>query len=264
MQPRYLAGVAGPLLLIVAASCSANSGEGTKAVRAESGIGTKSGIIVPGFSYVNSYTFNGSRGPTTATLAIPAECDSSNPVMGILLVTPPSGGDTRDWYSGTQYEPFLHSHHFAFMGATSPDPWWTEAEPGLEASFQYFANDSGFHEVQDAPLLTTGLSSGGLPACAHFLLDPSKVIAATAVASPCFFFNGVDSIYGGQNPGTLWDPGSANVPVLTMWGAPPSPDFTLDNYRPDPGTSLSGGVGHAPWALLRSREVATAGLVRTR
>jgi len=103
-------------------------------------------------------------------------------VRGLLVVTNPSGGDTRDWYGRTWYGEFLYLHDFAFIGAKAFTSH-VESYQVLVNALKRFAAESGHGELVNAPFVVTGFSAGGGFSSRLANEAPERVIASAPVAS---------------------------------------------------------------------------------
>ncbi|MCX7047749.1 MAG: hypothetical protein NTX50_19965 [Candidatus Sumerlaeota bacterium] len=103
-------------------------------------------------------------------------------VRGILVVTNPAGGDTRDWHKQACYGEFLHLHDFAFLGAKGFTSH-IESFQAMQHALQRIAKDAGRPELLNAPYVTTGFSAGGGFASRLVVEAPERVIAAAIVCS---------------------------------------------------------------------------------
>ncbi|MCX5685699.1 MAG: hypothetical protein NT049_18735, partial [Planctomycetota bacterium] len=108
--------------------------------------------------------------------------DGMATVRGLLVVTNPSGGDTRDWYSRTWYGEFLYLHDFAFIGAKAFTSH-VESYQVLVNALKDFAAKSGHRELVNAPFVVTGFSAGGGFSSRLANEAPERVIASAPVAS---------------------------------------------------------------------------------
>ena len=104
-------------------------------------------------------------------------------VRGLLVVTNPSGGDTRDWYGRTWYGEFLYLHDFAFIGAKAFTSH-VESYQVLINALKRFAGESGHPELVNAPFVVTGFSAGGGFSSRLANEAPERVIASAPCASP--------------------------------------------------------------------------------
>jgi predicted esterase len=107
--------------------------------------------------------------------------DGLSTVRGILVVTNPAGGDTRDWYRRAWYGEFLYLHDFAFLGATGFTSH-IESLQVMEKSLHSFAKEANRPELLNAPLATTGFSAGGGFASRQVMDATDRVIGAVLVS----------------------------------------------------------------------------------
>jgi hypothetical protein len=103
-------------------------------------------------------------------------------VRGLLVVTNPNGGDTRDWHLRPWYGEWLHSHDFAFLGARG----FTSHEESLQVmqhALAHIAQDAHHPELVNVPYATTGFSAGGGFASRVLVDVPERVIASVIVCA---------------------------------------------------------------------------------
>jgi hypothetical protein len=102
-------------------------------------------------------------------------------VRGILVVTNPAGGDTRDWHRRAWYGEFLYLHDFAFLG-TSGFTSHIESLQVMEKALASFAKEANRPELLNAPLATTGFSAGGGFASRQVMDATDRMIGAVLVS----------------------------------------------------------------------------------
>lgn len=109
-------------------------------------------------------------------------------VRGILVVTNPSGGDTRYLYTECWYGEFMFLHDFAFLGAANFNSHLESYTVFLDA-LQAIATASKHPELLNVPFVTTGFSSGGGFASTLLVQNPTRVIASVPVSARLNFIN---------------------------------------------------------------------------
>ena len=102
-------------------------------------------------------------------------------VRGILVVTNPAGGDTRDWHRRAWYGEFLYLHDFAFLGAKGFTSH-IESLQVMDKALQSFAKEADRPELLHAPLATTGFSAGGGFGSRQVVDATDRVIGAVLVS----------------------------------------------------------------------------------
>ncbi len=103
-------------------------------------------------------------------------------VRGILVVSNPSGGDTRDWTREVWYSEFLYLHDFAFLGAKGFNSH-TESVQVMEHALKQIAADAHHPELVNVPYVATGFSAGGGFASRLLVEAPDRVIASVPVSA---------------------------------------------------------------------------------
>lgn len=114
-----------------------------------------------------------------ARLWMPADLET---VRGLLIVSNPGGGDSRDWYRFVWYREFLHLNHFAFVGVQGSNSHADSIPPLLHAIDQW-AEETGHPELRNAPFVATGFSSGGGYSSRLLVTLPERVIGVGIVSS---------------------------------------------------------------------------------
>ena len=125
------------------------------------------------------YEETGEKGLTQVRLWIP---EGLATVRGILVVSNPNGGDTRDWYREVWYGEFLHLHGFAFLGAKGSNSH-VESVRVMQNALKKIAGDAGHPELVNVPYATTGFSAGGGYASRLLVEVPDRVIASVPVSA---------------------------------------------------------------------------------
>jgi dienelactone hydrolase len=103
-------------------------------------------------------------------------------VRGLLVVTNPAGGDTRDWYGRSWYGEFLFLHDFAFIGAKAFTSH-AESYQVLADALKDFAAKSGHGELANVPFAVIGFSAGGGFASRLVNEAPDRVLASVPYSS---------------------------------------------------------------------------------
>lgn len=129
--------------------------------------------------HVYDYQENTGNTLKQVRLVIPAGLTT---VQGILVVSCPGGGDTRDWYTHVIYSEFLQLHDFAFLGTQGFDSK-AENVPVMLHAIQQFAKDANHPELVNTPFATTGFSSGAGYASRLLVELPERVIACIPICA---------------------------------------------------------------------------------
>jgi hypothetical protein len=188
-------------------------------------------------------TYKNTHTPKNWRLAIPSGVTT---VKGILMVGTPNCGDTRDWYKSTFYEEFTNMYGFAFIGC-AVDPG--KVEPGhqgavlmLQHAIADWSNPSspnycGHPELINAPIVSTGVSTGGgfASRLATNYPEQDKIIAVV----PCFTRLALDSLNHPSVNSNLF-----NIPVLTITPDPGAVyrNFELETWRSAPYNARWSGM----------------------
>jgi len=112
-------------------------------------------------------------------LTIPEGLDT---VRGLLVVTNPSGNDTRDWHRQSGYRAFMALHGFAFLGARGFTSH-VESFQVMQHALEKIAREAHHPELVNVPYATTGFSAGGGFASRLLVEAPERVIACVPVSS---------------------------------------------------------------------------------
>jgi hypothetical protein len=103
-------------------------------------------------------------------------------VRGILVVSNPAGGDTREWHKVAWHREFMTIHGFAFLG-TRGFSSHVESFQVMQHALEKFAKESNHAELANVPYATTGFSAGGGFASRLLVEAPNRVIASVPVCS---------------------------------------------------------------------------------
>jgi hypothetical protein len=103
-------------------------------------------------------------------------------VRGLLVVTNPASGDTRDEYRQTWHRAFMAQHGFAFLGASGFTSHVESYQVMLHALAK-IARDAHHPELVNVPYATTGFSAGGGFASRLLVEAPDRVLACVPVCS---------------------------------------------------------------------------------
>ena len=176
-------------------------------------------------------------------------------VRGILVVSNPSGGDTRNGHTEVWYGEFLHLHDFAFLGAKG-NTSHVESVHVMQNALKQIAKDADHPELVNVPYVATGFSAGGGFSSRLLVEVPDRVIASVPVCSRLNFTGVTPSV------------GSLATPACIISGEledvfPSMVEPVLDAYRPNGAlfgwmTVQGGGHGRDGQEVLAMPLVDTA------
>ncbi|HEX2949615.1 MAG TPA: Ig-like domain-containing protein [Armatimonadota bacterium] len=146
-------------------------------------------------------------------------------VRGILVVSNPSGGDTRNAFREAWYGEFFYLHNFAFLGTKGFDSH-VESLQVMQHALAQIAAESNHPELVNVPYVTTGFSAGGGFASRLLVEVPHHVIASVPVSSRINFTNHPPSAANLQTPACIIS--GEKEAILTT-----SMSSTLASYRPN-------------------------------
>ena len=156
----------------------------TLVFRADSAPGQRPDNTVGTHQYKSyDYTETNETRNKSVRLTIP---DGLTTVRGILVVTNPAGGDTRNWYNELWFGEFLYYHDFAFLGAQNFNSHAGSYQVMQHALLQ-IAKDSNHPELVNVPYVTTGFSAGAGFANRLMVEAPDRVIASVLISGTIMF-----------------------------------------------------------------------------
>ncbi len=145
-------------------------------------------------------------------------------VRGILVVSNPAGGDTRDDYKEAWYGEFMYLHDFAFLG-TQGFTSHVESFQVMQHALKQFATEADHPELVNVPYVTTGFSAGGGYASRLLVEAPERVIACVPCSARLNFTGITPSIASLHTPACI-----TSGELETVFSQAVEP--VLEAYRP--------------------------------